>query len=263
MSDTTTGQAGTPALMAEDRRSRPPQPWVVLVRALGCVLAAGLLCVTTSVLVSYYFQRTVEETRVISDPVDEISGRVNRGAIVVRARDDASSVTISSKRRYSFGQPQVTTSLSGGRLSMGSSCDEHRGSIYGTCSVHLDVTVPRGIELDLTTSKGEVELESPDAGIRLTTASGSVQVTGATSPTVDISTAAGGVRLEFAKPPGDVIVRTAAGSITIVVPADGTVYNVTGSTSLGKRKIDVPQDATSRHRIDASSSVGSVTVSTR
>src|SRR3954451_22231958 len=100
MSDTTTDHPGNPVPSVEDRRFRPPQPWVVLVRALGCVLAVGLLCVTTSVLISYYFQRTVEETRVISDPVDEIAGRVSRGAIVVRARDDASAVTISSKRRY-------------------------------------------------------------------------------------------------------------------------------------------------------------------
>jgi DUF4097 and DUF4098 domain-containing protein YvlB len=135
--------------------------------------------------------------------------------------------------------------------------------VYGTCSADLDVTVPPGVTLDLTTARGTLELDGPDTQTRLTTANGSVHVTGATTRRIDVSTAAGGVTVEFAAVPDDVVVRTAAGSVTIRVPDDGTAYNVTGSTSLGSRRITVPVDIDSKHRIDVSSSVGSVTVTTR
>lgn len=254
---------------APDRTPAPPaprpqqQPWVVLVRILGLVTAGLVLVVTTVGLVSYYFQRTIEETRVIADEVEIISGQISRGSITVHAAQDADVVTVHSTRRFSFGTPQLTTRVTGGRLVLGSACADHPGKAFGTCSIDLDVSVPKGVALDLTTSQGNVRIDGPDAQTRLTTASGSVHVLRATSNRIDISTAAGGVTLEFAAPPDDAVVRTAAGSITIRVPADGTAYNVTGSTSLGSRRVDVPVDLASTHRLDVSSSVGGVTVTTQ
>ena len=246
------------------RAPRPQQPWVVLVRVLGVGTAALVLTVSTAALVSYYFQRTVEETRVIPEPVEIISGQINRGSITVHAAQDADVVTVHSTRRFSFGTPQLTTKVTGeGRLVLCSACAYHPGKAFGTCTVDLEVSVPKGVELDLTTSQGEVRIDRPDAPTRLTTASGSVRVTGATSRRIDISTAAGSVTLEFATSPDDAVVRTAAGSITIRVPADGTTYNVTGSTSLGSRRIEVPEDIASTHRLDVSSSVGGVLITTR
>lgn len=263
----TPGTAATtpePATAAPVQAPRPQQPWVVLVRVLGVATAALVLTVSTAALISYYFQRTVEETRVIPDRVRIISGQINRGSITVHAAQDADVVTVHSTRRFSFGTPQLTTAVTEeGRLVLGSACADHPGKAFGTCTVDLEVSVPKGVELDLTTSQGEVRIDRPDAPTRLTTASGSVHVTGATSRRVDISTAAGSVTVEFATSPQDAVVRTAAGSITIRVPADGTTYNVTGSTSLGSRRVEVPVDIASEHRLDVSSSVGGVLITTR
>lgn len=241
----------------------PPTPWVILTRLVGGLIALSLVGITTMALVSYFFQRTVEETLEITRPVSSLVGDVDRGTTTIRTDEHRSTVRIDSVRRFAFNYGRVATAVEDEELQVGAHCDPAMDQVFATCSVDLDISLPPGVAVRISAAAGTILLDRPDDRLDLTTASGSVRVTGAASKVVDVSTGAGSVVLEFAEPPDDVVVRTAAGSVQVIVPDDGTRYHVTGSTSVGSRTVRVPLDDSSGHRIDVSSSVGKVQVTTR
>ena len=80
------------------------------------------------------------------------------------------------------------------------------------------------------------------------------------SPVVDARTAAGTVDLELTIAPQRVRASSSAGSVTVVVPDDTTVYAVDASTDAGDDTVRVRTDPASTRTIDASTSAGNVTV---
>jgi len=96
---------------------------------------------------------------------------------------------------------------------------------------------------------GDVTLRSSD---------GSLVATGLRSQQVDARTSDGSVRLSFDVAPMSVKGHSSDGSIEVVVPADGTAYDVTATTSDGSREITVPTDSSSARDVELSTSDGSI-----
>jgi Putative adhesin len=77
--------------------------------------------------------------------------------------------------------------------------------------------------------------------------------------TYQVTTNAGKVGLTFAKPPDSVRVKSDVGEVTLTVPGN-TKYAVTADATVGSKDVPVDTDPSSQHRIDVSTSVGSITI---
>jgi hypothetical protein len=188
---------------------------------------------------------------------------------------DATSVSMTRSYTWSLGKPSISNRVDGDLLSIGSSCPF---SVGLGCSGHIRLVVPKDLEvrlhgsdgsltlrdldgpLDLATSDGSINASNLTGQLKLRSSDGSVVVTDLRSEQVDASTSDGSLRLSFVVDPSAVIAHSSDGSIEIVVPADGKVYNVNATTSDGSRDVSVPTDPNSARRMQLSTSDGSIRV---
>jgi Putative adhesin len=188
---------------------------------------------------------------------------------------DATSVSMTRSYTWSLATPTITNRLDGDLLSIGSSCPF---SVGLGCSGHVRLVVPTGLEVrvhnsdggvtlrdldgpvDVSTSDGSVNATNLTGAVKLHSSDGSLTATGLRSDTVDATTSDGSVHLSFDAAPSTVNVHTSDGSVELVVPADGTAYDVTATTSDGRREVSVPTDPSSAHQLKLSTSDGSIRV---
>jgi hypothetical protein len=188
---------------------------------------------------------------------------------------DATSVSMTRSYTWSLGRPTLRNQVEGDLLSITSSCPF---SVGESCSGHVRLVVPKDLEvrvhgsdgsltlrnldgpLDVSTSDGSINAADLTGQLKLRTSDGSVVATGLRSEEVDATTSDGSVRLSFEVAPVTVTGHTSDGSIEVVVPSDGTAYNVTATTSDGSRQVVVPTDPSSAHRMQLSTSDGSIRV---
>jgi putative adhesin len=191
---------------------------------------------------------------------------------------NATSVTMTRSYTWSLGKPSISNRLDGDLLSIGSSCPF---SVGLGCSGHVRLVVPTDLEvqvhdsdasmtlrdldgpLDLSTSDGSIDVSNLTGRLRLHSNDGSMVATGLRSDEVEATTSDGSVRLKFALAPSSVTAGTGDGSIEVVVPPDGTAYDVTGTTGDGSRDVSVPLDSSSARHLKLSTGDGSVRVLAR
>jgi hypothetical protein len=165
--------------------------------------------------------------------------------------------------------------VEGSTLRLSSTCPNW-GSDW--CRVDYDVTVPASLAVVVDSEHGRVEvagmtsdvrvdnrdgstaLTDIDGAVRIRSRDGRVTATGLTSPTVDVNGRDGSVTVELAVPPDAVTASVQDGSLTIVVPADGTAYRVDATSRDGSNNVSVPTDPASSRSITASTRDGSLTV---
>ena len=189
----------------------------------------------------------------------------------------AAGTTVTMQRSYhwSLGRPTVRARQDGDVLRISSSCPFQVG-IGCTGKVHL--VVPAGVQVradtrdghltlrDLTgtvtasTSDGGIDADDLTGRLALTTRDGSVDARGLRSTSVSAQSSDGDVRLSFATAPSAVTGRSRDGSLVVLVPPDGTAYDVSTAVRDGSRKVSVPTDPQSAHRITLTASDGSVVV---
>ncbi len=94
----------------------------------------------------------------------------------------------------------------------------------------LEVTIPRGLHLEVLTRTGTVDVSAVSGSVRIRSANGDVKVSG-TGGTVTIETSAGAVSVSNAT--GSVAVNTSAGTITLTGAAsDATLESSSGNISV-------------------------------
>jgi hypothetical protein len=191
---------------------------------------------------------------------------------------NTTSVSMTRSYTWSLSKPSISNRLEGDRLSIGSSCPFSVG--LGR-SGHVRLVVPKDVDVRLNTSDGSVTLRDLDGPLDLSTsdgsinasnltgrvklhsADGSMDATGLRSDEVEATTSDGSVRLNFEVAPSSVTADSGDGSIEVVVPSDGTAYNVTGTTGDGSRDVSVPLDSSSARHMQLSTGDGSLRVLAR
>jgi hypothetical protein len=191
---------------------------------------------------------------------------------------DATSVSMTRSYTWSLGKPSISNRLDGDLLSIASSCPF---SVGLGCSGHLRLVVPRDLEVqvhnsdgsltlrdldgpvDLSTSDGSINASNLTGRVKLHSADGSMSANGLRSDAVEATTSDGSMRLSFAVAPSSVTADSGDGSIEVVVPADGTAYDVTGTTGAGSRDVSVPTDSNSVRHMQLSTGDGSLKVLAR
>jgi hypothetical protein len=264
--------------------------WRVLAVVLSLVLV-GFGALTVASLLA----RVTKHTSATFQGVTKVRVDIGFEALDVRGSATATDVSMKRSTSWSFGKPHTTARKSGSTLVITSSCSITVGR---GCTGRVTLVVPDQLPLSLTTGDGSVALRSLHGAISATTADGSVLMRDLDGPLnvrtsdghVDASglsgrltlrlsdgsldarqlrskvitaqSSDGSLRLGFLEAPSRVTLRTSDGSVNVVVPHDGTAYNVTTEVSDGHKTVSVPTDPQADRRISAHTSDGSITITT-
>lgn len=245
------------------------------------VTAAVALVLTGGVAVSALGAMTAErETHdvVVEDALTSVVMRGGVGDVSVRSDPDATRTTVQITTVGGWSPVQASAVAEGGALQLRSSC----GRVWpGPCSAAFEVTVPEGLDLDLSTGTGDQDLVGTFGAVRFDsdtgdvswTASrgtsltgrvdtGNVQVQGAV-PAVRVTGETGAVRLALDAAPTEVQATTATGDVRILVPDDGTRYDATATSDTGGARIAVPTAAAPAPRLVAVTETGVAVIEVR
>jgi hypothetical protein len=255
----------------------PPSPDAGLRTALR-VLAVGLSLLMVAwgaVTLASVLGRATEHRSATYAGIRVLDIDVGFESVQIVGKAEATAVSMERSYTWSLSRPTIGNRRDGDVLSVTSS---RRFTVGLGCSGRIRLVVPNDAEvrahgsdgsLTLRELDGLVDVSTSDASVnasRLTgpltlrTSDGSVEATGLRSQQVDAVTSDGSVRLTFVVPPPGVTARTSDGSILVVVPADGTAYDVSATTSDGGRDVSVPTDPDSSHRMELTTSDGSIRV---
>jgi hypothetical protein len=193
------------------------------------------------------------------------------GAGPVREPD---SVTATAQPSYQGTPPALSSTVRGGVLMITARCLPTSGE---NCQVSLDLRLPRPMGVQANTGLGRVSIFNTAGPLTVTDALGTVQLydvagavsvndslgdingIGLTSPRATFHAALGAIKVAFTSPPASVDATDQEGNVTITVPATAT-YQVSEQAVLGSARCTVPRSAHSPNMINASSQLGSVTV---
>lgn len=92
------------------------------------------------------------------------------------------------------------------------------------CDVDLVLGIPAGVELDIRTGSGDVNLRGLDADVHLEVGDGDVDARDLRLGSLHVRAGWGDVALGFATPPSDLLVRLDVGNVTARVP--GGAYDL-------------------------------------
>jgi hypothetical protein len=228
-------------------------------RRVVLVLVLVIAVVVVATLVSRAFRQARVESAVYRQPLSRVVVDTGTGSIDVRTGPAGSPVTVRRTLEWSLGSATSDEQVSGDVLSVHGRCDQRALGLW-PCSVSYLVTVPPTTALILSTSTGSVQVRDVVDEIQARTSTGSVDIGGVRSASVSAQTSTGSVSVRFAAPPSSVTARASTGAVEVVVPGDGTAYDVQASTSTGHESVSVPVDSSSSRHISASTSTGSVEV---
>jgi Putative adhesin len=271
--DTTTALPGAPGPAG-------PRPDAGLRTSLR-ILAVGLSLLAvgwSAFTVASLMARATDHRSATYDGVRALGIDLGFESVEIVGTADATSVTMTRSYTWSLAKPSISNRLDGDLLSIGSSCPF---SVGLGCSGHVRLVVPKDLEVqvhnsdgsltlrdldgpvDLSTSDGRINASNLTGRVKLHSDDGSLTATGLRSDEVEATTSDGSVRLSFAVAPSSVTVDTSDGSVEVVVPSDGTAYNVTATTGDGHKDVSVPTDPNSGRRMKLNTGDGSIRVLTR
>ena len=219
-------------------------------------------------------ERTVQYSFAAAD-VELLEIESSSGSIDIVA-SERSTIDVVARISDGLRRTGESAELVDGVVQLRSTCPNF-GSDF--CWVDYEIQVPRDLRIvidgdngsiDVTGSTAQMTIDSDNGSIRvrgasgrldLTNDNGRIEATELRSPVVTADSDNGRIQLEFAAAPTTVVATTDNGSVLVVVPDDGTAYNVDASTDNGSEDTDdVNQDPDSDRTISVRSDNGSVTV---
>lgn len=221
-------------------------------RRLARIVVVLLLLVVAYFVIGAVFERTSTDVRTIEDDVRRLEVDLNAGNVIVKA-SDRDDVRIRTVRTFAFVRPRTSATIREGELHLTATC-----RLLGRCSVRYEVDVPRGIDLDLETSAGDVRMSGATGTVRAKTSAGDIEGDGMTADKLEARTSAGDIDLAFGQAPDRLELRTSAGDIDVVVPDE--TYRVNTDTSAGDVDMNLRSDPDATRVIDAKTSAGDISL---
>jgi hypothetical protein len=179
-------------------------------------------------------------------------------------------IRVAIHRVWSFQEPTVTETRTGTDLSISAAC---HGVDWGTCSTSVRLVVPVSAALTLTSSDGNVSVDTPigalnsqgesvpaSGPLNLTSDNGNVTGTGLAADQVQASSDNGDVTLSFGALPLMVNASSDHGNVSVLLPHGPASYAVSAHTDNGPLSVGVPNNPTSDRHIAVDSEDGGVSV---
>ena len=221
------------------------------------VLAVIVLVCACAVGVSQALQRSETATTTIRRAVDRIVIAADAGDIRLHGTPGR-AVHIRRHSRWLWRRPHVRTTLRGRTLEVRGDCPTPAS--FGHCAADLAVGVPPGVDVRVRAIAADVTATGLTGALDLHTDAGDVRGDALTPVTVAAATDAGAVDLRLRSTPVRLNAESAAGDVTVTVPAGGE-YRVDASSAAGR--VDVGGVLRNDHavrRIVARTAAGDVRV---
>ncbi|MGP8302081.1 DUF4097 family beta strand repeat-containing protein [Streptomyces inhibens] len=221
---------------------------------LSC--AALTVLVTGCSLSDFGPTKEAKRTYTVQGKVTTLSATTHGGDIEIVPIDAGGSIKVTEKYRYNDQKPKSEHGVKDGRLTLeAEDCGMGR-----RCEVGYRVLLPRNASVDLHTSGGDITVRGTAGAITAETSGGDITVADSTARKMKVRTSGGNVEATLSSAPDDVSARTSGGDVTVRLPKGS--YAVDASTSGGTRKVSVPTDESSAHKVTARTSGGDVSVVT-
>ena len=214
--------------------------------------------------VAILLMRTVARTEVTDlftapAPIADVAIDVDTGGVSVDGGAD-SALTARITRGYAFWGPAVTTTATGGKVTMTADCPLL--GVISACSADFDVVAPSGVTVNARSTAGSVMVTGISGPTTAGSTAGGVAVLRSRASTISATSTAGDVRVESITTPTLITASTSADSVDVEVPRGA--YRIDASATAGSVNLSgVTRDQTSSHVIRASSTAGGVSITGR
>jgi hypothetical protein len=232
---------------------------VLVVRLLGLGLALALISVGAFGVVSQFFRQSLEESTMFAGQIRQVVAETDLGDVWVHEGAAGQPLIVRRVLHWSFHKPTVEVTGGSGVVTATGRCG-NGGASFGDCSVDLDLTVPHGTAVEITTRTGDVRADGLSGTLTASSTTGDVTLRGLRSPQVTAVATTGDVAVAMVADPQAVQARTSTGDVHVSLPDDGTAYRVSARSAVGDRTVKVPVEPASTRAITATASVGDVTV---
>jgi hypothetical protein len=166
-----------------------------------------------------------------------------------------STVGVSQQATYSSTAPAATHVLRGTTLTVSYTCPTEL-----VCGMSYDVQVPRAVAVSVSTNAGAITLASLAGTVSARAGAGLITAVDLRCPVSVFKSDAGGIIATFSAPPASLTATTNVGPITLTVPGS-VAYRLNTHTYVGTSTVTVHRGSSPAHTINASSDLGSISIS--
>jgi hypothetical protein len=166
-----------------------------------------------------------------------------------------STIGVSQQASYSKTPPVARHVLNGTTLTLSYGCPTEL-----SCRISYTVQVPAAVAVRVSGGAGAVTLTSLSGPVTAQTSAGLITAVNLGSAEVSLKSDAGGIIATSSAPPRSLDASTKVGAITLTVPGS-VAYKISTHTLVGMSNITVRRSARSPYAINASSDVGSISIS--
>ena len=251
---------------ARSPASRPGRR--VWLAAGGAITAVVLLLAVVGTAGTLWGASSPRETRTAAEsypgPVYGIDLYVSIGDVLLTG-GDGEGIDVERRSSWKGAEPRIEERMSGeGVFTARAGCadDPALWFAYVRCEVGYDVAVPAGAEADVQTDVSDIAVDGFDGTLDLVTSTGAVDARGLRSDGVSVQTSTGDVLLAFDEVRGDIDVDARTGDVTVLVPDDGTTFEIRYASGVGRERVDIATEVSGKadHVIDVDVSVGDLEV---
>lgn len=227
-----------------------PGRWMALL--IGVPVALALIGWTGFSFVAQFGRASI--------PVYDTSLLVRHGQLSVNAGGGNVTVRPGQAARlagtvtYSLVRPVISQNGSGISLRC-------RLVIDGGCDLSATLTVPPRTGLTLSTGGGDLTADDLASTLSFSTEGGNVNGTAVSSSSVTVVSGGGDVTLAFTRPPANLVINAYGGNVNVVLPHDGSGYDVTATTDGGNFNHSIDMNSLSPDKITIDSGGGDINLS--
>ncbi|THA25963.1 hypothetical protein E4198_15790 [Streptomyces sp. RKND-216] len=246
-------------------------------RWLGALVALGLVVGVGAFLLSKMLTRTDHSAATFDGHVDRVELVVDSGDLTVTRAEAGTEVSLERSMLKSFRSPEEFVEREGGTLRITTGCEDG----WGECASDYDLRVPADTPVNVRTRLGDVRVTGLAASVEARTDAGSVELTdvrgdeivahgktggvvldGVRFRTAEAGSKLGDVRLDVVDDFDALSATSKTGDVTVSLPEKSGPYAVTAASELGDEKVTAQRDSSASSKVEATTSIGDVTVRT-
>jgi hypothetical protein len=247
---------------------------------VGLAMTALLVGTGTLMAVNAMARRTVEEEHTYAFRGSDLSVELAVGEIQIVPSDKDDQITVRRRVTYGLRRPAVEERVDGEIFRVR---DGHCAvPASSSCHVRWRVEVPRFLTVSIRTGSGDISVSGMSGRVHLVTDGGDINAVSASGPKLTLlskkgsvtaqnvssgqvvaTSTNGSVSVSFRTPPNLAFGKSDLGDVEVVLPPGDESYRINANNSPdGLRTVTVPDDPSSRRRVDVSSVKGAVRVLT-
>lgn len=230
----------------------------VILLVLGSILTAAVIAISAFLLLDLAARHSFQTTAAYPD-VRTLVVHTGAGDVALTGAPAGGALIVKAHETEGLFKPKIQTRMaSGGVLTVTASCPGLQ------CSAHYDLAIPPDVVVKVDSGFGDIKATglTSTTSIQLGTTAGDIHATGLDAPSVKLSTGVGDLTAALAQPARTLTASTVAGGMTLIVP--DTTYVVHANSGVGHVSDQrVRTDASSPRTIDATSSLGNITITPR